>query len=74
MGQPEQGADEPVERPIGRAVLQDLDMVETLAELQQHINELTFGILDCRKEESYPCDCNAILLAFLTTGCSYCIG
>ena len=37
VGQPEQGADEPEERDVRRAVLQDLDMAETLAKIQKHI-------------------------------------
>ena len=40
MEEPERVADEPVERVVGREVLQDLDMAETLAELQQHIEGL----------------------------------
>ena len=43
--------DVPAERAVERAVLQDLDMAETLTELQQHIEGLTFGIPDCRIEE-----------------------
>ena len=35
--EPEHGADEPAEMAIGRAVLQDLDMAETLTALRQHI-------------------------------------
>ena len=30
-------ANAPAERDVGRAVIQDLNMAETLAELQQHI-------------------------------------
>ena len=41
----------PAERAIGRAVLQDLDMAETLGELQEHIEGLTFRILDYWIEE-----------------------
>ena len=41
----------PTERVFGRVFLQDLDMAETLVELQQHIEGLTFGILDCQVEE-----------------------
>ena len=41
MEEPEHGVDEPAERAVGRVVLQDLDMAETLAEtlveLQHHI-------------------------------------
>ena len=44
MGQPEQGADEPTEKAVRREVLLDLDMTETLAELQQHVEGLTLGI------------------------------
>ena len=51
MEEPEHGADEPVERNIGRVVLRDLDMAETLTELRQHIEGLTFGIQDCRIKE-----------------------
>lgn len=51
MGQPEQGADELAERAIRRVVLQDLDMVETLAKFQQHIQGLTFRIPDYQIEE-----------------------
>lgn len=39
------------QRPIGRVVLQDLDLAETLAELQDHIEGLTLGILDVWIEE-----------------------
>ena len=41
VGQLEQKADEPAERAVGREILHDLDMVETLAELQQHIEGLS---------------------------------
>ena len=47
----EREADVIAERAIGRVVLQDLDMAETLAELRQHIEGLTFGLPDCRIEE-----------------------
>ena len=47
MEEPKHGVDEPVERAVGRAVLQDLDMAETLSELRQHIYGLTFEIPDC---------------------------
>ena len=49
--EPVQEENEPVERTVQRAVLQDLDMVETLSELQHHIDGLTFGIPDCWIEE-----------------------
>ena len=51
MGALEHGADEPAERVVGRVVLQDLDMAETLFELRQHIEGLNFGISDSRIEE-----------------------
>ena len=51
VGQPEHGVDEPLERVVGRAVFQYLDIAKTLAELQQHIQGLTFGIPNCRIEE-----------------------
>ena len=41
----------PAERAVERAVLQDLDMAETLDELWQHIEGLTFGIPYFRVEE-----------------------
>lgn len=41
----------PAQRPIGRAILRDLDLVETLAELQKHIEGLTLGIPDIQIEE-----------------------
>ena len=44
VGHPKQGAVEPIERAIGREVLQDLYMVETLSDLQNHIQGLTFEI------------------------------
>ena len=47
----EREADVLAERAVGREVLQDLGMAENLTELQQHIEGLTFGILDCRIEE-----------------------
>ena len=43
--------DELAERAVGRAVLQDLDMTETLYELRQHIEGLNFRILDFRIKE-----------------------
>ena len=42
----------PTGRNIGRAVLQDLDLVKTLAELQDHIEGLTLGILEVWIEQS----------------------
>lgn len=47
----QQGAGGPTQRNIARAVLQDLDLVETLAELQDHIEGLTLGIPDVWIEE-----------------------
>ena len=44
-------AGEPAQRNIRRAVLQDLDLVETLAELQDHVEGLTLGIPDVWFEE-----------------------
>ena len=49
--EPESEVDVPAERAVGRAVLQDLDMAETLTELQKHIEGLTFGIPYFRIEE-----------------------
>ena len=49
--QPAQRANELVERAVRRETLQDLDMAETLAEIQQHIEGLTLGILDFQIEE-----------------------
>ena len=51
MEEPKHGADEREERAVRREVLQDLDMVETLAELRQNIQGLTFKIPDFRIEE-----------------------
>ena len=51
MGQPKQGVDELAERAIEREVLHDLDMTETLAELQQHMEGLTLGIPNFRFKE-----------------------
>lgn len=45
----QQEASGPVRRNIGRAVLQDLDLAKTLAELKDHVEGLTLGILDVRK-------------------------
>ena len=45
--EPEHEAVVPAERVVGRAVLQDLDMAETLPELRQHIEGLTFEIPYC---------------------------
>ena len=45
MEELEHVADKPAERTVGRVVLQDLDMAETLTELRQHIEGLTFGFL-----------------------------
>ena len=39
-------AGEPMWRNVRRAFLQDLDLTETLVELQDHIEGLTLGILD----------------------------
>ena len=47
MEELEHGVDETAERAVEREVLHDLDMDETLSELRQHIEGLTFGILDC---------------------------
>ena len=47
----ENEADVPAERVVGRAFLRDLDLAETLTELQQHIEGLTFRIPDFRIEE-----------------------
>ena len=44
VGQPEQRVEEPMERVVRREVLWDLDMTNTLAKLQQHIEGLTLGI------------------------------
>ena len=41
----------PAQRPVGRVALWDLDLAETLAELQDHIEGLTLGIPDVRIEE-----------------------
>ena len=38
--------DEPTERTIGRVILLDLDLTETLAELQQHVDSQDTGCLD----------------------------
>ena len=51
MEEPVHGMDEPAERVIRRALLQDLDMAKTLSELWQHIEGLTFGISDFWIEE-----------------------
>ena len=47
----QQEAGEPARRNVGRVVLQDLDMVETLVGLQDHIEGLTLGIPDIQIEE-----------------------
>ena len=47
----QQEAGEPTWRNFERAVLQDLDLTQTLAELQDHIEGLTLGILDVEIEE-----------------------
>ena len=47
----EHEADVPAERVVERAVLKDLDMAETIAELHKQIEGLNFRILDCRIEE-----------------------
>lgn len=44
-------ASAPVERTVMRAVLKDLDIVETLAQLQDHIEGLTLSIPDVRIDE-----------------------
>ena len=41
----------PAGEAVGRAVLRDLDIVETLAVLQDQIEGLTLGIQDVRTEE-----------------------
>ena len=38
--------DAPADEVVGRAVLRDLDIAETLAQLQDQIEGLTLGILD----------------------------
>ena len=47
----QQGVSGLARRNIGRAVLQDLDLAETLAELQDHVEGLTLGILNVRIKE-----------------------
>ena len=47
----QQEVDEPMQRNVGRAVLQDLDLTETLAELHDHIEGLTLGIVNVWIEE-----------------------
>lgn len=42
----QQEAGGPMRRNVGRAVLQDFDLAETLVELQDHVEGLTLGILD----------------------------
>ena len=42
---------EPTERIVGREILQDLDLAETLAEFQQHVERLTLGIPNAKIEE-----------------------
>ena len=51
MEELEHGSDEPEERAIERAILEDIDMVETLNELLKHIEGFTFEILDFWIEE-----------------------
>lgn len=46
-----QEVDALVQRAIGRAVLRDLGIEETLAQLQDHIEGLTLGIPDVWIEE-----------------------
>ncbi len=41
----------PVGEVVGRAILRDLDVVETLSALQEQIEGLTLGILDVRTDE-----------------------
>lgn len=47
----QQEAGEPEGRNVGRAVLQDLYLIEALAELQHHIEGLILGISDVRIEQ-----------------------
>ena len=47
----QQEAGEPVGRNVGREVLQDLDLIKTLADLQHHIEGLTPGIPNVQIEE-----------------------
>lgn len=46
-----QKAGEPTKSTVGRAILQDLDLAQTLAEFQQHVEGLTLGILDVQIED-----------------------
>ena len=41
----------PVGEVVGRVVLRDLDIVETLAVWQDHVEDLTLGIQDVRTDE-----------------------
>lgn len=43
--------DAPVERVVGRVVLSDLDIAETMAQLQDHVEGLTLGIPDVQIDE-----------------------
>jgi len=47
----QQEAGEPMGRNVRRAVLHDLDLIETLVELQHHIEGLTLGIPNVWIEE-----------------------
>ena len=51
MEEPIHVVGEPAKRTVERAVLQDLDMAETLSKLQHHIEGLTFGIPDFQIKE-----------------------
>ena len=44
-------ADVPAREDVGRAILHDLDIAETLAVLQDQIEGLTLGIQDARANE-----------------------
>ena len=41
----------PAGEAVGRAILRDLDVAETLAALQEHVEGLTLGIPDVRTDE-----------------------
>ena len=41
----------PAGEAVGRAILRDLDVVETLSPLQDQVEGLTLGILDVRIDE-----------------------
>ena len=48
---PRVAADVPAGEAIGRVVLRDLDIAETLAVLQDHIEGITLGIQDVSTDE-----------------------